>query len=52
MVTKPKPDSELVNLVYGCTAVPAEGNIAMYQRPMFWAVIVAMALVIANIIFW
>ncbi len=52
LVTKPKPDSQLVNLVYGCTDLPSEGFLPIYKRPIFWAVIVALALVIANIVFW
>jgi solute:Na+ symporter, SSS family len=52
MFTRPKPDSELVGLVYGATEIPSEGHLAIYQRPVFWAVVVALALVIVNIIFW
>ena len=26
LVTKPKPESELVGLVYGCTEIPSEGR--------------------------
>ncbi len=36
-VTKPKPESELVNLVYGCTDVPSEGHLPLHQKPIFWA---------------
>jgi solute:Na+ symporter, SSS family len=52
LVTKPKPDSQLVNLVYGCTDLPSEGFLPIYKRPIFWAVVVALALVVANIVFW
>lgn len=52
LVTKPKPESELVNLVYGCTDIPSEGHLPLYQRPIFWAGVVALAFVIVQIIFW
>ena len=52
LLTKPKPESQLVGLVYGCTVLPSEGHLKLYQRPIFWAVVVALALVVANIIFW
>jgi len=51
-VTRPKPAEELTGLVYGCTELPAEGNLQLYQRPIFWAAIVAVVFVILNIIFW
>ena len=52
LMTTPKPDSELVGLVYGATEIPSEGDLLWFQRPIFWAVLVAIALVIANVIFW
>jgi SSS family solute:Na+ symporter len=52
MVTLPKPEAELVGLVYGATDIPSEGDLPIYQRPIFWAAIVAMVFVILNIIFW
>ena len=51
-LTRPKPDSELVGLVYGCTEIPSEGHLAIYQRPIFWAGVVAVAFVALQIIFW
>ena len=39
LLTKPKPESELTGLVYGCTDVPGEGHLPLYQRPIFWAVV-------------
>jgi SSS family solute:Na+ symporter len=50
--TRPKPESELVGLVYGATQVPSEGNIPLFHRPIFWAAIVAVIFVILNLIFW
>jgi SSS family solute:Na+ symporter len=52
LVTKPKPESELVGLVYGCTKIPSEGHLPLYQRPIFWAGVVAAAFVILQIVFW
>ena len=52
LVTKPKPESELVGLVYGCTEIPSEGHLPIYQRPIFWAGVVAVAFLILQVIFW
>jgi SSS family solute:Na+ symporter len=52
LMTKPKPESELVGLVYGCTPIPSEGNLPVYQRPIFWAGVVAAVFVAIQIIFW
>ena len=50
--TKPLPESQLVGLVYGCTPIPSDGDLALYRKPQFWAVLVAMGLVILNIVVW
>jgi SSS family solute:Na+ symporter len=52
LVTKPRPASELVGLVYGYTKIPSEGDMPLYQRPIFWAGVVGVVFVILNIIFW
>jgi solute:Na+ symporter, SSS family len=52
LLTEPKPDSELVGLVYGVTEIPQEGDMALWHRPIFWAVIVAVVFVIFNILVW
>ena len=52
LVTAPKPDRELVGLVYGVTEIPQEGDMALWQRPIFWAVVVAVVFVIFNIVVW
>jgi SSS family solute:Na+ symporter len=52
MVTKPKPESELVGLVYGATVIPTEAQVPLYHRPAFWAVIVAIVFIALNIMFW
>jgi solute:Na+ symporter, SSS family len=51
-MTKPKPDSELKGLVYGVTAIPHEAVVPLYERPVFWAVVVAVVFVVLNILFW
>jgi hypothetical protein len=38
--------------VYGVTDIPSESQVALYQRPLFWGVIVAAAFAIVNVIFW
>ncbi|MEK7754696.1 MAG: Na+/galactose cotransporter, partial [Acidobacteriota bacterium] len=51
-MTKPKPETELVGLVYGCTQIPSEGHLAFYQRPAFWAAVVGVVFIIFNILVW
>jgi SSS family solute:Na+ symporter len=52
LATKPMPEGTLQGLVYGETAIPPIENVPIYQKPVFWAVIVAVIFVILNIIFW
>ena len=53
MVTKPKPDAELVGLVYGAPRFRRKAHLPLYQRPIFWAVRGrAWSSSILNIIFW
>jgi SSS family solute:Na+ symporter len=53
MVTKPKAESELHNLVYGFTDIPPkEKNLPWHERPALLAIIVCIVLVILNVIFW
>lgn len=49
--TKPKPESELVGLVYSLTPKPAEGHLEWYQKPSTLAVGVGIVLVILNLVF-
>ncbi|WP_260705454.1 sodium:solute symporter family protein [Edaphobacter flagellatus] len=51
LVTKPRPDSELVGLVYSLTPKPAEHHLAWYQKPSTLAWSVLGLLVILNLIF-
>jgi len=52
LFTKPKPDAELKDLVMGLTTMPDEGPCPWHRKPIFWATLVAVALVAVNIIFW
>lgn len=51
-MTKPKPDSELDGLVYGATVIPHDGATTIWQKPIFWAVVVALVFIALNIIFF
>jgi solute:Na+ symporter, SSS family len=50
--TKPKPDAELVNLVYGLTDIAKEDAMPLVQRPAFWAAVVIIVLAVLQWIFW
>jgi SSS family solute:Na+ symporter len=52
LMTKPKPDSELANLVYGLTPIPHEEKVSVLHSPVFWGVVVAIVFLILQIIFW
>ena len=50
--TEPKSAAELSGLVYGLTDVPSVGDLPLYKKPIFWAAIVFVVLVLLNILFW
>ncbi|MBC7925145.1 MAG: sodium:solute symporter family protein [Bryobacteraceae bacterium] len=52
LLTRPKAEQELHNLVYGLTDVPRETGVPWYQRPAPLAILVAVILTVLNIIFW
>jgi hypothetical protein len=52
LCTRPKPEAELKNLVYGSTQIPDEGLCPWYRSPKLWAGIVLAALIALNLIFW
>jgi SSS family solute:Na+ symporter len=52
LMTKPKTDAELVGLVYGVTPIPQEADVPMWERPIFWAIVVAVVFVVLNILVW
>jgi SSS family solute:Na+ symporter len=52
MMTKPKPDSELADLVYGLTPIPKTEQVSIFHSPIFWGAVVALGFVILQVIFW
>ncbi len=52
MVTKPKTDDELNGLVYGATVIPHDGSTTVWQKPIFWAIVVGTVFFILNLLFW
>jgi SSS family solute:Na+ symporter len=52
LFTKPKPEAELKDLVYGLTRIPDQGPCPWYRSPKLWALVVFIVLVAINIIFW
>jgi solute:Na+ symporter, SSS family len=52
LVTKPKPEGDLHNLVYGFTDIPEESDAPWYKRPGPLAIIVIAVLVMLNLLFW
>ncbi len=50
--TRPKPVKELTGLVYGCTELPSEGHLKIWQRPIFWAAVSAAAFLVLQWVFW
>jgi len=52
MFTKPRPDSELIGLVYSLTDVAKEEHTSVLQKPLFWGIAALAVLTILQIIFW
>ena len=52
LATRPKPPRELHGLVYGLTVLPSDAHEPWYRRPAALALIVGVALVVFNVIFW
>jgi len=50
--TQPRPVEELNGLVYGCTELPSEGHLPLWQRPIFWAAISAVLFIVLQWLFW
>jgi SSS family solute:Na+ symporter len=51
-LSRPKPDSELHNLVYGLTEMPSEHGVVWYKRPGPLALVVAVICIALNFLFW
>jgi solute:Na+ symporter, SSS family len=52
LVTKPVPTAQLAGLVYGVTPIPDDGSTTIWQKPIFWAIVVIVVFFILNLIFW
>jgi SSS family solute:Na+ symporter len=52
LITKPVPTEQLAGLVYGVTPIPDDGAKTMWQKPIFWAIVVIVVFFILNLIFW
>ncbi|HET9307729.1 MAG TPA: sodium:solute symporter family protein [Candidatus Sulfotelmatobacter sp.] len=52
LLTKPKTDDELKDLVYGLTPIPKQQHVSIFHNPLFWGAVVAIAFLILQIIFW
>jgi solute:Na+ symporter, SSS family len=51
-VTKPRPDQELVGLVYSLTPIAREEQVNWLHRPLVWGILALVLLVILQVIFW
>jgi SSS family solute:Na+ symporter len=52
LLTKPRPDEEMVGLVYSLTRRPSDEGLAWYQRPATLGLIVLALTLVLNLIFW
>ena len=52
LLTKPQPDSELKDVVYGLTPIPKAEHTSWFHSPIFWGVVVAVIFIVLQIIFW
>jgi SSS family solute:Na+ symporter len=52
LVTKPKPDQELVGLVYSLTPIAHEEHASIFHKPAFWGAVAMGLFVVLQIIFW
>ena len=51
-MTKATPESQLTGLVYGSTVIPHDGSRNVFEKPIFWAIVVAIVLFILNLWLW
>lgn len=52
LMTKPVPMEQLAGLVYGVTPIPHDGSKTIWEKPIFWAVVVIVVFFILNLLFW
>jgi SSS family solute:Na+ symporter len=51
-MTKATPEAELTGLVYGSTVIPHDGSRNVFEKPIFWAIVIATILFILNLWLW
>ena len=51
-MTKATPVEHLAGLVYGATPLPDDGAKTLFQKPLFWAVVVITVFFILNLLFF
>jgi solute:Na+ symporter, SSS family len=51
MATKPRPEAELVGLVYSLTPKPIDTHLSWYQKPATLGVVVIAMLIVLNLVF-
>jgi SSS family solute:Na+ symporter len=51
LITTPRPEPELVGLVYSLTPKPVEGHLSWYQKPATLAIAVLAILIVLNLVF-
>ena len=52
LMGKQMPEAELAGLVYGVTPLPDDGARTIWQKPLFWAVVVITVFFVLNIVFF
>ncbi|MDW5265354.1 MULTISPECIES: sodium:solute symporter family protein [Acidobacteriaceae] len=52
LMTKPVPVEQLGGLVYGVTPIPHDGSKTLWQKPIFWAIVVITIFFILNLMLW
>jgi SSS family solute:Na+ symporter len=52
LVTRPKPVSELKNLVFGETEIPSTAHLPLWKKPLLWGCVLLAVCVVLNVIFW
>ena len=51
LATTPRPEAELVGLVYSLTPKPIETHLSWYQKPAILGVVVLAMLIVLNLVF-
>ena len=51
-MTRPTPEAQLAGLVYGATPIPDDGSRGLFQKPIFWAIVVITIFFILNLMFF